>query len=234
MKMKRFALTILLTLLSFHEIQAQDIWVSPMGIGYGYDIGYGFGGGYGYGAASTPDSAYGHAEADIIRAEGNYNAMTAAAMVNLEEANAKYIQNQKQSTEVYLLKQRVLEARHAEARQNARARNARYLEYLENHPLAGLPPRLASSQFDRSTGKITWPSALRRDSFAMQRNEIELLLARQSRMGSDSEVAGQIVSKTRAMHELLRSQIRQIVTQEYLEAYKFLGSLSLEGRFPIG
>jgi len=246
--MKRFAMAILLTALSFQQGQAQDVWsVQPqlgyglgdnygldLGSGWGYGYGLGIGLGYGFGGASTPASAAGHAEADIIRSEGIYNANTAAAMVNVEEARAKYIQNQRQLAELYLLKQRNRELSHAKAIETGRARNARYLEYQDTHRYADFPPRLESRQFDRSTGKVTWPAALMHDSFAPQRNEMESLLAARARSGATSELSAQITSTTRALHEQLRSQIRQTVTQDYLEAYKFLSSLSLEGRFPTG
>jgi len=188
----------------------------------------------GYGNATTPESAAGHALADIVRAQGMYNQATSAALVNYEQARSQYIQNQRQWTEVYLAKQRALDEIHFKSRQQARDRNARYQEYLENHPSSGLPPRLASTQLNRSTGKITWPSVLMRDSFAIQRNEIESLLVAQVQTRATSEISQAIVFKCREMHAELRHHIREMVTQDYLGAYRFLDSLSLEGRFPLG
>ena len=120
-------------------------WYVGAGVG-GY-------GGYGYGGATTPQSAAGMAMADMVRSQGMYNQMTSAAMINVEEARSKYIDNQRQWTEVYLMKQRALAAEHAAAKEEARARNARYLEDQAANP-SHLPPRLLSIQLDPSTGKI--------------------------------------------------------------------------------
>jgi hypothetical protein len=211
--------------------QAQRWYVAPR-VGYGYG-GYGGGYGYGYGGygATTPGSAAGHAMADMVRSQGAYNAMTSAAMVNVEEARSKYIDNQRQWTEVYLMKKRALDAQHAEEKVEARARNARLQEAQANNS-SSLPPRLSSSELDPSTGKITWPSALMRDSFAPQRSEIEGLFLSRAHTGTTSELSETIYKKIRSMQDDLRKQIREIVAQEYMDARKFLDRLSLEARFP--
>lgn len=209
--------------------QAERWYVAPH-VGYG---GYGgYGGGYGgWGGATTPGSAAGHAMADMVRSQGAYNAMTSAAMVNVEEARSKYIDNQKQWTEVYLMKKRALDAQHAQDKEEARARNARLQEAQASNP-SSLPPRLSSSELDPSTGTISWPSALMRDSFAPQRRDIESLFVARAHTGSTSELSETIYKKIRSMQDDLRKQIREIVTQEYMDARKFLDRLSLEARFP--
>jgi hypothetical protein len=183
-------------------------------------------------AASTPESAAGHAIADMIRSEGVYNQMSTAAMINFEQARGKYIENQRQWTDVYLLKRRALDAEHARSVESARARNAKYLDDQAAHP-SHLPPRLFSGQLDSSTGKIAWPSALRRDVFAAPRQEMEALLASRARTGSTSELSEAIYRQTRYLHEELRQYIREIVFQEYMDARKFLDSLALEGLYPV-
>lgn len=227
--MKPVVLIVTLTigLLSNVEAEAQARWYVAPHVGYG---GYG---GYGYGGASTPASSAGHAMADMVRSQGMYNAMTSGAMINLEEARSKYIENQKQWTEVYMMKQRVVASEHAQQKESARARNAQIREMQASQP-SDLPPRLTSSDLDPTTGKINWPSALMRDSFADQRNDIETLFASRAHTGSTSELSDTIYKKIRGMQDELRKHIRDIVTQEYMESRKFLDRLSLEGRFPVG
>ena len=220
--------TLLACVLSSDEAWAQRWYVAPH-IGYG-GYGYGYGG---YGGATTPASAAGHAMADMTRSQGMYNAMTSAAMVNAEQARSKYIENQKQWTEVYMMKQRVVESEHAKQKEEARARNARWQEYQASHP-SDLPPRLTSSELDLTTGKITWPSALMRDEFAEQRKKIDDLFISRAHTGTTSELSDEIVKQVKELHEQLRKQIRNIVPQEYMDARKFIDRLSLEGRFPVG
>jgi hypothetical protein len=206
---------------------AQARWYAGPHVGYG-----GYGGGYGgWGGASTPASAAGHAMADMTRSQGMYNVMTSAAMINVEDARSKYIENQKQWTEVYLMKERVVAAQHAERREEARARNAQIQEQQATQ--SNLPPRLQSSELDPATGKITWPAALMREAFAGQRKEIEAMFTSRAHTGSTSELSEAIYKKVREMQDELRKNIREIVTQEYMEARKFLDRLSLEGRYPV-
>ena len=216
-----------LVVLASAEARAQRWYVAPH-IGYG---GYGYGG-YGYGGASTPASAAGHAMADMTRSQGMYNAMTSAAMINVEQARSQYIENQKQWTDVYMMKQRIVEAEHAQQKEDARARNARLQEYQANHP-SSLPPRLTSSELDSTTGKIAWPIALQRDEFAGARRDIENLFVSRAHTGSTSELANEITKQTKAMQDELRKRIRDLGTQEYMDARKFLDRLALEGQFPV-
>ena len=121
------------------QASAQTRWYVGPNVGYG---GYG---GYGFGGGTTPGSAAGHAMADMTRSQGMYNVMTSAAMVNVEQARGEYIQNQKQWTEVYMMKQRVVQAEQAKRLEDARARNAKIAEQQAEHP-SSLPPRLNSSE----------------------------------------------------------------------------------------
>jgi hypothetical protein len=227
--MKQFVLVASLVIgaLTCGEARAQRWYVAPH-IGYG---GYGYG--YGFGGASTPASAAGHAMADMTRSQGMYNAMTSAAMTNLEKARGEYIENQKQWTDVYMMKQRIVEGEQAKRKEEARARNARWQEFQASHP-SDLPPRLTSSELDPTTGRIMWPSGLMRDEFADQRRAIEGLFTSRAHTGTTSELSDAIVKQVKAMQDELRKHIRDIVTQEYMDSRKFLDRLSLEGRFPIG
>jgi hypothetical protein len=226
--MKNVVLVLLVTVsvLTGSNVQAQARWYVRPHVGYGYG-GYG-----GYGGVGTAQSAAGHAMADMTRSQGMYNQMTSAAMINMEEARSKYIENQKNWTEVYLMKQRVVDANHAKQKEEARARNAKWQEYQASNP--DLPPRLTSSELDSSTGRIVWPAALMRDEFVGQRKEIESLFTSRAHTGTTSELSDSIYKNVRAMQDELRKHIRDIVTQEYMGARKFLDRLALEGQFPVG
>lgn len=200
---------------------------------YGVGLGYGMGaGGMGWGGASTPESAAGHAMGDIIRSQGMYNQMTTAGMINVEEARSKFIENQRQWTEVYMQRERILAAQRAQRTQDARARNAQMQEFQATH--SDIPPRLPTSELDPLTGRITWPSALLRDGFAANRQQIDGLFATRAHAGTTSELTSQIARSVKGLQDELRKSIREIVPQEYMDARRFLDRLSLEGRFPTG
>ncbi len=206
-------------------------WFMPAAVGYG--MGGGWGGGFGYGGVGTPASLEGQAMADMVRSQGMYNAMTSGAMINVEEARSKFIDNQRQWTEVYMMKQRARRELMAQQEQDRQVRQARLQEFRETRPSNPIP-RLTSAQLDPSTGKVRWPTALERDAFAPLRTQLDQLFAARAHTGTTSEIATAINSNIREMQAELRKHIRDIVTNEYLEARRFLDSLLFEGQQPVG
>lgn len=196
------------------------------GLIYGATVGYGGGE-----AAGTPAGAALHGAADMVRAQGVYNDLTASGMVKVEQARQQYLANQRQWTELYLMRQRVVAGQHEQARQEARARNERYRDEQVFH--VPLPARLTSRELNPSTGRVEWPQALKRDAFALERRGIEELLASRNDPEGVSERSELLADRIGEMRADLRGHIRQLMTPEYLEARKFLDRLSLEARFPI-
>lgn len=194
---------------------------------YGASVSYPTGG---TDAASTPASGVGHAAADLIRARGMYNESTANAYVKFEEARRRYMDNQREWNDIVITRQRAVLAQHDRAKDEMRARNATYRE--EGIGRAKLPPRLASKELDPYTGEVAWPRALQRDTFAIERGDIEKLLAVRAEEGSKSELMEALFNKTEDLRADLRFHIRELRTQEYLQARRFLDSLSLESQFP--
>lgn len=181
-------------------------------------------------AASTPASGIGHAAADVIRAEGMYNESTANAYLKFEQARRQYIDNQDRWTDAFLARQRAIAAQHDRAHEEAIARHTRYRE--EQIGKAKLPPRLGSAELNPNTGELAWPRALQRNTFSLDRFDIEQLLADRAKQGSTSELMEALDAKTRQMRQDLRDHIGELRTQEYLQARRFLQSLELESQFP--
>lgn len=213
--MKQIVLVLLITVcgLSQNQVNAQSRW---------------FGGGGG--SVGTAYSAEQHGIADMVRSEGLYNVLTSEAMINVEEARGKYIDNGRKWTELYMMRKRIRESEKAKEQEERRAGIARYLEFRASNP--DTPPRLTENQFDSTTGQIKWPLALKRDCFVTQRQEMETLFASKARLGSTSETSQAILKKTREIQAELRKYIRDIVTEEYVQARKFLRSLEFEGKIP--
>jgi hypothetical protein len=232
MSRKVLMMSLTIVALTSSAAMAQTRWYVGPQPGYGGYGGYGSYGGYGYGGASTPGSAAGMAMADIVRSQGMYNQMSSAAMINVEDARSKFIDNQRQWTEVYLMKQRALNAEHAQQKEDTRARNARYQEYTASH--SDVPSRLPTSELNPSTGQVTWPAALMRDFFVDQRQPIDQMFIARAHTGTTSELSDAIVKGIKNLQDELRKHIRDLGTQEYMDARKFLDRLSLEGRFPTG
>ncbi len=196
------------------------------GLIYGATVGYGGGE-----AAGTPAGAALHGAADMVRAQGVYNDMTASGMVKVEQARKQYLANQRQWTDMYLMRQRIVQGQHEQARLEARARNERYRDEQVFH--VPLPARLTSRELNPSTGRVEWPQALKRDTFALERRGIEELLASRTDSEGVSERSEQLADRIGEMRADLRGHIRQLMTPEYLEARKFLDRLALEATYPV-
>ncbi len=188
---------------------------------YGYGAGYGYGG---YGGVGTAFSAADHGRADIIRSQGMYNQMNSQAMVNYEEARSKYIDNQEKWTHVYLERRRASEAEFAKAQAERIAARERSKEFQANNPPRS-PTVLASSQLDPSTGRITWPTGLTSEAFTDLRKSLDSLFELRTHTSTTDDITTQIRKKADEMRDLLRTQIRQMPTQDYLEARRFLDAL---------
>jgi hypothetical protein len=184
------------------------------------------------GGVGTPFSAEQHGIADIIRSEGVYNALTAQGMVDFEVARGKYIDNARNWMEFRIARKRAIAAERAKDLEEQIASRDRYLEFRQSNP--DTPPRLGQNELDTTTGEIKWPLALKRDCFVLLRREMEGLFTSNVKYGSTSENSQSVRLKTREIQAELRRHIKDMSTEEYIQARKFLRSLEFEGRIPAG
>ena len=103
-------------------------------------------------------------------------------------------------------------------------------KWLANR-VSGAPARLAPSQFNSSTGGITWPEALQEDDFASGRKRIEELLALRAHAGGGTKVSHELRLKADDMLTILKQHMAELAPSEYISARKFLDSLSYETQF---
>lgn len=181
---------------------------------YGAYGGYPYGGGYGLG--------------DALRGAGEYNLNTSQAMINTEEARSKYIDNKLKWTQVYWERQRI--GKQALAEQYAEDRAARERWMANREP--GAPPRLTSSQLDPSTGKIYWPLPLTTPAYSGLRQKLDELYVLRASTDTNQELVNSIRNTANDLKTELKSNIREMTPNDYIEARKFLDSLAWEGQFP--
>jgi len=193
---------------------------------YGYPV-YGD---YGGATSGTGDRLRG--QADLIRAQGDaisqVRVSTAQAARESEEARARNIENRKLATEAYFEMRRInQEAQLAEAelrRRRLASSQAR---------VATKAPRPSPVQVDPLTGKVHWPKALSDDMFAESRQKLDKMF--EDRAAADgfigAEGSKQIQQSVEAARDLLKENIKQFSSQDYVTSSKFLDSLELESRF---
>ncbi len=204
---------------------------SSYGSGYYRAPYYGYGGyGYGanYGAGSTPAGSYLSGMSQAIRAQGQYNLMTSAAAINLEEAKKREIENRVQWTNAYFEMRKINQAytHPPKSKPSAEA----WVRAAHNPTRA----RLSPTSLDPVTGKITWPVALQAEDYQSDRDLLNGLFAQRATthgaIGDDNH--GKIHLAVNGALEKLKGHIREIDTQSYLEARKFLNNLASEASFP--
>lgn len=223
-------LSFALAVFSFRDAFAQDFfYVPPGGYGYGIDLGSGFGYGYGfgYGLADSPDTVAANALSDFVRSHGPSQVVPPQTSVENDVLSDDIAPDwltlaaEKRAKQLALKQQRVQATKEAIARQR---------EQQNSHPELRSPARLTHEQFDPSTGKVSWPAVLLRDSFSVQRTEVESLLKTRAHAEGKTETNALVAHKVQEMVRELRSQIHLVKAREYLEGQRFLTRLDRETR----
>jgi len=199
---------------------------------YSYSPWYGYSG-YGYGGygGSTLYGDYVRGLSDLYRARGAYLQSYTKAMINYQEARKKYIENQEKLTELYWINRREQSARR-KAKKDERARRRRELAARRSKVVRIPPRRVTPSELDPVSGKIFWPSELKKDSFTEYRQKLEELFVLRAHTRTMPGLPAEIYHTARDMKDKLKLQIQKIPVQRYLVARKFLDLLALEGRLP--
>jgi hypothetical protein len=195
---------------------AQVRWYRPpVVVGPGYSYGYG-----GYYGGYSPVEGYQRGMADVIRARGEAAENVSRARINNEEARSKYLDNKLKWTEIYWERKRLGEAELAKDYAKARERR----EYWKETTRDRTPETLHPSQFNAQTGDLEWPEALQGAIYANSRKEIEAELQLQATTGTTAN-AGKIRTLARQMQDELKDHIREMSSNEYIAARKFLDRL---------
>jgi hypothetical protein len=178
-------------------------------------------GGNGYYGGGTAEGNYLAGEAQVIRAEGDYNLSSAQAASYFEDARAKYIDNTNKWTQAYF------EMREANQAFKAQyfARNKHSPKTLASAAASGLPRSLSLDEFNPSTGRIEWPKALRGSDYGALRTELARLFESRARDGQMQSSDTQIHEDARKMARLLRGHVKNLPANDYIAARKFVDSL---------
>ncbi len=176
------------------------------------------GGSYGGG---TADGNFMFGAAQVIRAEGDYNALVTQGMINYEMARSGYIDNVAKWSQYY---SRMREANEAYKRQKLE-QNRHSPEVLAKVAASDIPRALSSDELDAVTGRISWPPALMDDQYAALRADLEHLFQVRTWTTQTNATGAQIRADTRQLLELLRGNMDIIPASDYIAARKFIDSL---------
>jgi len=197
--------------------------VRPSGSYYDYP--------WGYDHASTLSEGYGRGLGAVIRAQGEYNLNTSAALLNLTQARQQEIENQKHWTQTYFeirdINRQAFEADIKHRRGNPED----WIRYAQ----AGKPKRLSPGELDIVTGEIRWPLLLTAQQYRPQRVELERAFSDRAYhgvMGADAFL--KVLQLTDDLLANLKSRVRDLPSEQYVAAKRFLESLAYEASQPAG
>jgi len=187
---------------------------------------------WGWGGAYRPSTAaesYQRGFADVVRSAGAANVMNSAALINVEEARSKNIENDLKATETYFEKKRI----NQEYREQTK-RPRPTSEQLFRLAKEAAPGRPDSTELDPVTGGISWPAALTKADYAENRRTLERLFAERTQSSNqlNLEQSEEIRLNIRAMQDKLKAEITDIPPQAFTQANAFLKRLDHEVRFP--
>ena len=141
--------------------------------------------------ASTAGESYARGASDMMRSAGDRNLSNSQAAINMQDAYSQGIDNSIKSTNAFWERREIYEQHRekklyeiGEHRKRALARNR-------------LQP-LTPSEFDRSTGAVTWPKVLTQPQYDQYRDTLDELFLKRSKNGyltSDDYLAAQKASK---------------------------------------
>jgi len=197
---------------------------------FGYGPGwYGGWGGWGYGGyhSSTIAEGYLRGTGDLVQSWGQYNLMTSQGRVAAEQARQLALQNDSLAVETYFHNRRVnSEARRAEAGPKLTA------VQVERINQSRTPARLTAAQLGHD-GAIGWPAVLEQPKYDGLRSKVSELFA--SRVSGETapslSLYRQVQSVTQSLKALLRDEMPNLSTGDYLAARRFLDSVAHEARF---
>ncbi len=175
--------------------------------------------------ASTIAEGYMNGQARIIQAAGQTNYLNSIAAVNYQEARSKWIDNNKKYVTSYY------ETRiYNKEMRDRYAKRPPTKEQWDKVISASLPDALTSQQYDRNSGKITWPHVLRTAEYDAFRNRIDELIFSRSpeNDGDGSPFQREVASLVDGMKMLLKTNLYTITDTQYADAKAFLNSLDYE------
>jgi hypothetical protein len=181
--------------------------------------------------SSTPSEGYGRGLAAVIRAQGEYNLNTSAAAVNLTQAEQQEIENQKRWTQAYFeIRDINRQAFEADVKRH-RGNPEDWIRIAQ----AGKPKRLSPSQLDIVTGEIHWPILLTASQYGQQRVELAKAFSDRAYHGvMGAETFLKVLQLTEDMLSNLKSRVRDLPSDQYVAAKRFIESLAYEASQPAG
>jgi len=153
-----------------------------------------------YNSASTAGEGYQRGAASVIQAQGQRNLSNSQAAINLTDAHSNAIDNSVKSVNAFWEKKDIYNERLQQ--QNYQIQQRREMLMAKNQ----LQP-LTPEEFDRTTGRITWPKILEQSQYDQYRTTLDEMFKKRAYQGAlTSDEYMQAMTANKAWRTFLGTQ----------------------------
>jgi hypothetical protein len=175
-----------------------------------------------YNTSSTAAEGYQRGLGGVISAQGERNLSNSQAAINLTDARSSQIDNQVKSVNAFWEKNSIYEQHRQEQLAEEAQKSA---AYLAKYGLKSLTPE----QFDRTTGRITWPKVLEQKQYDPYRTKLDELFQKRAYQGAIS--GDEYMAATTAMKDwraMMTKQRNEYPAPILSQMLRFVISLKVE------
>ena len=163
----------------------------------------------------------------VISSIGQTVYFDSLAAINYTEAYKRAIENSVAVTKSYYERRAIRDEYMLKYAPRAFVGEARkkFIEYYS-------PKRLSAQEFDLQHGKLTWPHILRQEQFAPVKDRIDQVFKTRdlSNTGDGSTTHREVYQLSNALTGLLRENIGNMTSDQYINALEFIRSVELEAK----
>ena len=163
----------------------------------------------------------------VISSVGQTVYLDSLAAINYTEAYKRAIENSVALTKSYYERREIRDEYMQKYGAKAFVGEARkkFIEYYQ-------PKRLSAQEFNSQIGKLSWPHILRQQQFAPVKERIDEAFAIRdsSNSGDGSSTHREIYPLCNALTGLLRENIGNMTSDQYINGLEFIRSVELESR----
>ena len=166
----------------------------------------------------------------VISSIGQTVYFDSLAAINYTEAYKRAIENSVAATKSYYERRAIRDEYMQKYAPRAFVGEARkkFIEYYS-------PKRLSAQEFDSQGKKLTWPHILRQEQFAPVKERIDqvFLTRDSSNTGDGSTTHREVYQLCHALTGLLRENIGNMTSDQYINALEFIRSVELEAKTAV-
>ena len=181
--------------------------------------------------AATVEESRARGLSEVTRARSQAAIDSADARIRRAEARSRELDNRLKATKTYFEMRNInREQRFGTQEERAERRRRNNERRYAAAARRGDPNQLDYDQLDPVTGKISWPRALRSEAFDELRERIDELFAQRASYGGQASAETRYAIKDAMddFEDALRAEIRNIPTQQFLDARRFIRALAYQ------